>query len=144
MIRSERSIEAMGREENLRELVSAASDFEENGPVSYGREEWAGLDGLRKTELFLESISLVTDVDSYDDSEVVTLMTLHNAKGLEFPVVFVVGMEEVTRRSGRAGGGAPALLCRHHPGDGAPFPHQGVEPEYVRLEQLQPAESLPA
>jgi DNA helicase-2/ATP-dependent DNA helicase PcrA len=94
MIRSERSIEAMGREENLRELVSAASDFEENGPIAYGREDWAGLDGLRKTELFLESISLVTDVDSYDDSEVVTLMTLHNAKGLEFPVVFIVGMED--------------------------------------------------
>ena len=94
MIRSERSIEAMGREENLRELVSAAGDFEENGPVSYGRDEWAALDGLRKTELFLESISLVTDVDSYDDSEVVTLMTLHNAKGLEFPVVFIVGMED--------------------------------------------------
>ncbi len=94
MVRSERSIEAMGREENLRELVSAAGDFEENGPVSYGREEWAELDGLRKTELFLESISLVMDVDSFDDSEVVTLMTLHNAKGLEFPVVFIVGMED--------------------------------------------------
>ncbi|MCP4308295.1 MAG: DNA helicase PcrA [bacterium] len=94
MIRSERSIEAMGREENLRELVSAAGDFEENGPISYGRDEWAALDGLRKTELFLESISLVTDVDSYDDSEVVTLMTMHNAKGLEFPVVFIVGMED--------------------------------------------------
>jgi DNA helicase-2/ATP-dependent DNA helicase PcrA len=49
---------------------------------------------LRKAELFLESISLVTDVDSYDDIDVVTLMTLHNAKGLEFPVVFVVGMED--------------------------------------------------
>jgi DNA helicase-2/ATP-dependent DNA helicase PcrA len=94
MIRSERSVEAMGREENLRELVSAASDFEENGPIAYGREEWAGLDGLRKTELFLESISLVTDVDSYEESDVVTLMTLHNAKGLEFPVVFIVGMED--------------------------------------------------
>lgn len=94
MIRSERSIEAMGREENLRELVSAASDFEENGPVAYGREDWATLDGLRKTELFLESISLVTDVDSFEASDVVTLMTLHNAKGLEFPVVFIVGMED--------------------------------------------------
>ena len=94
MIRSERSVEAMGREENLRELVSAAEDFEENGPVSFGRAEWSGLDGLRKTELFLESISLVTDVDSFEESDVVTLMTLHNAKGLEFPVVFIVGMED--------------------------------------------------
>ena len=94
MVRSERSIEAMGREENLRELVSAAADFEENGPIAFGRDEWADLDGLRKTERFLESISLVTDVDSYEDTDVVTLMTLHNAKGLEFPVVFIVGMED--------------------------------------------------
>jgi DNA helicase-2/ATP-dependent DNA helicase PcrA len=94
MVRSERSIEAMGREENLRELVSAAADFEENGPLAYGRDDWAGLDGLRKTELFLETISLVTDVDSFEDTDVVTLMTLHNAKGLEFPVVFIVGMED--------------------------------------------------
>jgi DNA helicase-2/ATP-dependent DNA helicase PcrA len=94
MVRADRSIEAMGREENLRELISAAADFEENGPVAYGRTEWAELPGLRKAELFLESISLVTDVDSYEESEVVTLMTLHNAKGLEFPVVFIVGMED--------------------------------------------------
>jgi DNA helicase-2/ATP-dependent DNA helicase PcrA len=84
----------MGREENLKELVSAAADFEDHGPVAYGRDEWAELDGLRKTELFLESISLVTDTDSYEDAEVVTLMTLHNAKGLEFPVVVMVGMED--------------------------------------------------
>jgi DNA helicase-2/ATP-dependent DNA helicase PcrA len=94
MVRAERSIEAIGREENLRELVSAAADFEENGPVTYGRDEWSSLDGLRKSELFLESISLVTDVDSYEDTDVVTLMTLHNAKGLEFPVVFIVGLED--------------------------------------------------
>jgi DNA helicase-2/ATP-dependent DNA helicase PcrA len=94
MVRSERTIEAMGREENLRELVSAAAEFEETGPVSLGPAEWEELDGLRRVELFLESISLVTDVDSYQPDETVTLMTLHNAKGLEFPVVFIVGMED--------------------------------------------------
>ena len=95
MIRSERSIEAMGREENLKELVSAAADFEETGPASTGPADWAELDGIRKIEMFLESISLVTDVDSMDDDgEAVTLMTLHNAKGLEFPVVFITGMED--------------------------------------------------
>jgi DNA helicase-2/ATP-dependent DNA helicase PcrA len=94
MIRSERSIEAMGREENLRELVSAAADFEETGPPSLAPGDWAELDGLRKIEHFLESISLVTDVDSMDDDDTVTLMTLHNAKGLEFPVVFMTGMED--------------------------------------------------
>ncbi len=93
-VRSERSIEAMGREENLRELVSAAADFEESGPVALGPADWADLDGVRRAELFLESISLVTDVDSLESSDVVTLMTLHNAKGLEFPVVFMTGMED--------------------------------------------------
>jgi DNA helicase-2/ATP-dependent DNA helicase PcrA len=46
-------------------------------------------------EEFLEQVSLITDIDTYDEKdESVTLMTLHNAKGLEFPVVFIVGMEE--------------------------------------------------
>ena len=95
MVRSERSIEAMGREENLKELVSAASDFEEDGPLSVGAADWAETDGLRRCELFLETISLVTDVDSLDDDAAsVTLMTLHNAKGLEFPTVFMSGMED--------------------------------------------------
>jgi DNA helicase-2/ATP-dependent DNA helicase PcrA len=95
MVRSERSIEAMGREENLKELVSAASDFEEDGPLSVGAADWAETDGLRRCELFLETISLVTDVDSLDDdAPTVTLMTLHNAKGLEFPTVFISGMED--------------------------------------------------
>ncbi|MDJ0791778.1 MAG: DNA helicase PcrA [Acidimicrobiia bacterium] len=94
MIRAERSIEAMGREENLRELLTAAADFEETGPASMGPDEWESLDGIGKLEMFLESISLVTDVDSMEDSTAVTLMTLHNAKGLEFPAVFVTGLED--------------------------------------------------
>jgi len=94
MVRSERSIEALGREENLKELVSAAADFEETGPASMSPDEWAETDGARKIELFLESISLVTDVDSMGDGDAVTLMTLHNAKGLEFPVVFITGLED--------------------------------------------------
>jgi DNA helicase-2/ATP-dependent DNA helicase PcrA len=93
-VRSEKTIEAMGREENLKELVSAVAEFEEMGPASVGIQQWAELDGLTQLQLFLESISLVTDVDAMDDSEAVTLMTLHNAKGLEFPVVFVTGMED--------------------------------------------------
>ncbi|HSF87653.1 MAG TPA: UvrD-helicase domain-containing protein [Acidimicrobiia bacterium] len=93
-VRSERSIEAMGREENLRELVSAADDFEETGPITLGDADWEDAGGVRRCELFLESISLVTDVDSLESTDVVTLMTLHNAKGLEFPVVFMTGMED--------------------------------------------------
>ena len=94
MIRAERSIEAMGREENLRELLSAAADFEEMGPASMGPNDWNALDGIAKLQLFLESISLVTDVDSLEATSAVTLMTLHNAKGLEYRAVFLTGLED--------------------------------------------------
>ena len=68
--------------ENVSELISAAADFEEEHP------EAVLLD-------FLEHASLVNDVDSVDsESGAVTLMTLHAAKGLEFPVVYVIGLEE--------------------------------------------------
>jgi DNA helicase-2/ATP-dependent DNA helicase PcrA len=94
MIRSDRSIEAMGREENLRELASAVAEFEEIGPASMGPAEWSELDAMAKLGLFLEAISLIADIDAYEDRDQVTLMTLHNAKGLEFPVVFITGMED--------------------------------------------------
>jgi DNA helicase-2/ATP-dependent DNA helicase PcrA len=94
MIRSERTIEAMGREENLKELLTAAAEFEEVGPASMGPDEWAALDGIGKLEMFLEAISLVTDLDGIDQSSAVTLMTLHNAKGLEYPAVFLTGLED--------------------------------------------------
>jgi len=94
MVRSDRSIEAMGREDNLKELVSAVAEFEELGPDSMGIGEWEGLDAIEKLGLFLQAISLVADVDALEDRDQVTLMTLHNAKGLEFPVVFITGMEE--------------------------------------------------
>jgi ATP-dependent DNA helicase UvrD/PcrA len=94
MVRAERTIEAMGREENLRELLSAVAEFEETGPISMGPADWAELSQQGKLELFLESISLVAEVDTMEDAEQVTLMTLHNAKGLEFPAVFITGMED--------------------------------------------------
>lgn len=72
----ERSVEAEGRLENLSELVGMAREYE-------------------TVDDFLEQISLVSDTDDVDDDESsVTLMTLHAAKGLEFPVVFLVGMED--------------------------------------------------
>ena len=94
MVRAERTIEAMGREENLRELVSAVAEFEETGPITVGPADWEQLEPAVKLEMFLESISLVADLDGMEDIEKVTLMTLHNAKGLEFPAVFITGMEE--------------------------------------------------
>ena len=59
-----------------------------------GPDEWNALDGPEKLSMFLESISLVADVDSMTDTTAVTLMTLHNAQGLEFPAVFMTGLEE--------------------------------------------------
>jgi DNA helicase-2/ATP-dependent DNA helicase PcrA len=91
----EGTIEALGRVENLKELLSVASEFEENGPMTdLGDERWDELDGIRRVEFFLESTALVSDVDAMEESGAVTLMTLHNAKGLEFPVIFIAGMEE--------------------------------------------------
>jgi len=76
-----------GRVDNLRELVSVAREFE---------EQRAGTDEATSLVAFLEQVSLVADADSIPDASggVVTLMTLHTAKGLEFPVVFLTGLED--------------------------------------------------
>ena len=81
-LEAERTIESMGRVENLKELVGVALEFEQRNP-----------DGTLAD--FLEQVSLLTEQDEYDeDDPAVTLMTMHNAKGLEFDVVFMVGMED--------------------------------------------------
>jgi DNA helicase-2/ATP-dependent DNA helicase PcrA len=87
-LRAERTIEAEGRIENLEELVGVAAEFDANREVE-GPSELAPL------EEFLQAISLYTDQDdlSRDESKV-TLMTLHNAKGLEYDAVFIIGCEE--------------------------------------------------
>ena len=74
-LRDERSIEAEGRLENLAELIGSAETYE-------------------TCDEFLEQVSLVSPTDDLDDQSEVTLMTLHTAKGLEFPQVFIVGMED--------------------------------------------------
>ena len=93
---SERTIEAMGRVENLRELAGVATEFEtSNEGAVIGDEPFDQLDNLRRLEIFLESTALVADIDEWDEGAgAVTLMTLHTAKGLEFPAVFIVGMED--------------------------------------------------
>ena len=78
----ENTAQAENRIENLEELLTVAMEFEEE-------EAETGLAN------FLESITLASDIDNLEENEeAVTLMTLHSAKGLEFPVVFLVGMEE--------------------------------------------------
>ncbi len=95
-LEAERSIEALGRLENLRELESVAAEFESvNEGNVIGEESFDDLDAFRRLELFLEQTALVSDIDEFDEGAgAVTLMTLHTAKGLEFPVVFLVGMED--------------------------------------------------
>ena len=81
-LEAERTIEAQGRIENLEELVQVGREYDatnEEGSV----------------EEFLQQISLLADADNIrDDEGLVTLMTMHNAKGLEFPIVFIIGMED--------------------------------------------------
>jgi len=93
---AERTIEAMGRVENLRELVGVAHEFEtSNEGAIIGDEAFDTFDNLRKLSVFLETTALVADIDEWDEGAgAVTLMTLHTAKGLEFPTVFIVGMED--------------------------------------------------
>ncbi len=95
-LETEGTIEAMGRVENLRELVGVASEFESsNEGAIIADEEFDALDDLRRLEIFLESTALVADIDEWDEGAgAVTLMTLHTAKGLEFPAVFIAGMED--------------------------------------------------
>ena len=88
-IYSSRNPEDLSRQENLEELLSGLQDF-----VESRREEGQG-DHVALND-FLQEVSLLTDLDSDDDDEQakVSLMTIHSAKGLEFPTVFVVGLEE--------------------------------------------------
>jgi DNA helicase-2/ATP-dependent DNA helicase PcrA len=81
-LEKENTEEARSRIENIAELVSAAIDYE-------NRTENGG-----SPHEFIAEISLASDVDSIDEGNSVLLMTLHSAKGLEFPVVFIVGLEE--------------------------------------------------
>jgi DNA helicase-2/ATP-dependent DNA helicase PcrA len=81
-LKAERTIEAEGRLENLEELVGVAREFQQTA------------DEPRLDE-FLQQIALFSEQDNLrDDEGIVTLMTLHNAKGLEFPIVFMIGCEE--------------------------------------------------
>lgn len=85
MLQAEKSLEAQSRIENLEELLSVTKNFEETSED-------------KTLVAFLTDLALVADIDSMNDepekTEKVTLMTLHSAKGLEFPVVFLIGLEE--------------------------------------------------
>jgi DNA helicase-2/ATP-dependent DNA helicase PcrA len=85
---AERTVEAEGRAENLEELVGVAGEFDRERQLE-GDSETPPL------EEFLQQISLYTEQDGLqDEQELVTLMTLHNAKGLEYDTVFIIGCED--------------------------------------------------
>ena len=88
-IYSSRNPEDLSRQENLEEFLSGMQDFVES------RKEEDQADHIYLSD-FLQEVALLTDLDSDDDAEQpkVALMTIHSAKGLEFPTVFVVGLEE--------------------------------------------------
>ena len=89
-LKKEKSIESETRLENIREFVSVAVDFERENP-----------DGT--IEDFLANVSLLSDVDKTEEvDDSVTMITVHSSKGLEFPIVFMVGMEEGLFPSGRS------------------------------------------
>lgn len=118
----ENTIEALNRIDNLKELLTVTKEYEEKSETSNitadlsaadlareepedkkaedGTGEENGQDSgesenLYNLDRFLEEVSLITDIDNYNEAmDALVLMTLHNAKGLEFPVVFIIGMEE--------------------------------------------------
>ncbi len=82
MLEQEGTEEAFSRLENLRELVTVAQEFEQ-------------VTGEESLEAFLQHLALITDIDTWQEqADRLTLMTLHSAKGLEFPLVFLAGLEE--------------------------------------------------
>jgi DNA helicase II / ATP-dependent DNA helicase PcrA len=83
-LEAERTIEAQGRIENLEQLVEVGREFDASAA-----------EGEATLDVFLQEIALVADADARSDDEgLVTLMTLHNAKGLEYPIVFITGCED--------------------------------------------------
>lgn len=86
MLKQEKSLEAQSRLENISEFLTVTQDFEKNAEED------------KTLVSFLTDLALIADIDKVDEEEeqeeAVTLMTLHSAKGLEFPVVFLIGMEE--------------------------------------------------
>jgi DNA helicase-2/ATP-dependent DNA helicase PcrA len=83
-LEAERTIEAQGRIENLEELVEVGREFDAAQPG-----------GENALPVFLQQIALLSDADSRSDEDgLVTLMTVHNAKGLEYPIVFITGCED--------------------------------------------------
>ena len=92
MYKDDDAIESMSRVENIEELLNSIKEFSEKG----AEQAEGDLEGQGTFHEFMQNVALLTDADNDDkeDNNKVILMTIHAAKGLEFPYVFVVGMEE--------------------------------------------------
>lgn len=97
ILQEEKTVESQSRIENIEEFFSVIEDFQEH----YSPAENTG--DTPPLTAFLESITLMTDLDKMEDgTNVLTLMSLHTAKGLEFPIVYMVGLEEGIFPSGKS------------------------------------------
>ena len=139
-LNAERTVEAEGRAENLEALLEGAAEFDREREIE-GESEISPL------EEYLQTNMLRSEQDALEgaESEKVTLMTLHNAKGLEYDTVFVIGMRgrrlpaHAGAGGGRRRGGAAPLLRRHHPRRTSPLPDLGAGTAALRALRAQPA-----
>ena len=92
------TLEAQGRVQNVEELFNSIKEFVEDGEAEYEQLAQEGEDiPIVTLDLYLENVSLISDLDGKDNEEdknKIALMTVHSSKGLEFPYVYIVGMEE--------------------------------------------------
>ncbi|WP_407312348.1 DNA helicase PcrA [Desulfosporosinus sp. SB140] len=106
LLEAEGTPEAEARLENLLEFLSVTTEYDDKSAQAAQNEQDNGMeteDMRSGVSGFLEQVSLVADIDELDpNEESIALMTMHSAKGLEFPVVFLVGMEEGIFPSGRS------------------------------------------
>lgn len=95
MLEEEKTIESQARIENIEEFFSVIQDFEDHYQAPADPSSENPVPALSMLESFLESISLMTNLDAWEEgTDILTMMTLHTAKGLEFPIVYMVGLEE--------------------------------------------------
>ena len=135
-LQAERTVESQVRQENLEELVGVGREYDATAEEP-------------SVEEFLQQIALFSEQDDLRDEQgLVTLMTLHNAKGLEFDTVFMIGLEDGvfphSRVDGgrRSRGGTPPRLRRHHPRAARALPDLRPHAGAVRQPRLEPAQPL--
>jgi len=95
VLRNENTVEAQARIENLNEFLSVTAEYDQDLEAYLEDSDLGEEENMLIVGGFLEQVSLVAEIDNYDEAEdAVKLMTMHSAKGLEFPVVFAVGLED--------------------------------------------------